>query len=79
MQDIMGVNDIAFPNLGLYLRNIPQGFTVFGFYISLYGVIIAIGVMAGISIAAGPGRLLGLCHIWCDFRTCWRPHLLCGV
>lgn len=27
MQDIMGVNDIAFPNLGLYLRNIPRGFT----------------------------------------------------
>ena len=35
MQDIMGVNDIAFPNLGLYLRNVPQGFTIFGFYISL--------------------------------------------
>lgn len=52
MQDIMGVNDIAFPNLGLYLKNVPQGFTVFGFYISLYGVIIAIGVMAGISMAA---------------------------
>lgn len=59
MQDIMGVNDIAFPNLGLYLRNIPQGFTVFGFYISLYGVIIAIGVMAGISIAAHLAKKTG--------------------
>lgn len=61
MQDIMGVNDIAFPNLGLYLRNVPQGFTIFGFYISLYGVIIAIGVMAGIALAAHvarkPGRI----------------------
>ncbi|MDE7222674.1 MAG: prolipoprotein diacylglyceryl transferase [Acetatifactor sp.] len=59
MQDIMGVNDIAFPNLGLYLRNVPQGFTVFGFYISLYGVIIAIGVMAGISIAAHLAKKTG--------------------
>lgn len=59
MQDIMGVNDIAFPNLGLYLRNIPQGFTVFGFFISLYGVIIAIGVMAGITIAAHIAKKTG--------------------
>lgn len=59
MQDIMGVNDIAFPNLGLYLKNIPQGFTIFGFYISLYGVIIAIGVMAGISIAAHIAKKTG--------------------
>lgn len=59
MQDIMGVNDISFPNLGLYLRNVPQGFTVFGFYISLYGVIIAIGVMAGISMAAHLAKKTG--------------------
>lgn len=59
MQDIMGVNDIAFPNLGLYLKNIPQGFTVFGFFISLYGVIIAIGVMAGITIAAHLAKKTG--------------------
>ncbi|MCM1120449.1 MAG: prolipoprotein diacylglyceryl transferase [bacterium] len=59
MQDIMGVNDIAFPNLGLYLKNVPQGFTIFGFYISLYGVIIAIGVMAGISMAARLAKKTG--------------------
>lgn len=59
MQDIMGANDIAFPNLGLYLKNVPQGFTVFGFYISLYGVIIAVGVMAGISIAAHLAKKTG--------------------
>lgn len=59
MQDIMGVNDIAFPNLGIYLRNVPRGFSIFGFYISLYGVIIAIGVMAGISMAARIARKTG--------------------
>ncbi len=59
MQDIMGANDIAFPNLGLYLRNVPQGFSIFGFYISLYGVIIAIGVIAGISIVAHLAKKTG--------------------
>ena len=59
MHDIMGANDIAFPNLGLYLKNVPQGFTIFGFYISLYGVIIAIGVIAGISIVAHIAKKTG--------------------
>ena len=48
----MNVNDIAFPNLGIYLNNVPKGFTVFGFFIALYGVFIGIGVMAGIMLAA---------------------------
>ena len=41
MQDMMGSMDIAFPNLGIYLKNVPKTFTVFGFPIALYGVIIA--------------------------------------
>ncbi len=59
MQDIMGAGDIAFPNLGLYLKDVPQGFTVFGFYISLYGVIIAIGMLAGIGIVAHLAKRTG--------------------
>lgn len=59
MQDIMGSGDIAFPNLGLYLKNVPQGFTVFGYYISLYGVIIAIGMLAGIGIVAHLAKRTG--------------------
>lgn len=59
MQDIMDVGDIAFPNLGLYLKDIPQGFTVFGFYISLYGVIIAIGMLSGIAIVAHLAKKTG--------------------
>ena len=38
----MEIMDIAFPNLGIYLRNMPKSFTVFGFEIALYGVIIGI-------------------------------------
>lgn len=56
MNSIMNINDIAFPNLGIYLHNVPKGFTVFGFFIALYGVFIGIGVMAGIVLAARVAR-----------------------
>lgn len=52
MQDIMDNMDIAFPNLGIYLRNVPKSFSVFGFTIAFYGVIIAVGVLAGVLLAA---------------------------
>ena len=48
----MNVNDIAFPHLGIYLDNMPRGFSVFGFWIALYGVIIGIGVLSGVLMAA---------------------------
>ena len=51
MPDIMGGTDIAFPHLGIYLQNVPKSFTIFGFTIALYGVIIGIGVLCGIWIA----------------------------
>ncbi len=45
MPDIMGAMDIAFPNLNIYLENVPKSFTVFGFTIALYGVIIGCGFL----------------------------------
>jgi len=51
--------DIAFPNLGIYLRNVPKSFRVFGFEIALYGVIIGIGVIAGILMAARQAKATG--------------------
>ncbi|MBD5519421.1 MAG: prolipoprotein diacylglyceryl transferase [Lachnospiraceae bacterium] len=48
--------DIAFPNLGIYLRNVPKSFSIFGFRIALYGVIIAVGVLAGVLMAAEVAR-----------------------
>ena len=56
MQDIMNHMDIAFPNLGFYLNNVPDGFNIFGFRIALYGVIIGIGVMCGVLMAAYVAR-----------------------
>lgn len=52
MQPIMDIKDIAFPNLNIYLRNVPKSFSVFGFEVALYGVIIGIGVLGGVLLAA---------------------------
>lgn len=59
MLDIMGNMDIAFPNLGLYLKDLPSGFSVFGFWIAFYGICIAIGVMAGILMATHMAKVTG--------------------
>ncbi len=52
MTNIMNDMDIAFPHLGIYLKNVPKNFTVFGFPIAFYGVIIAIAFIAGVLIAS---------------------------
>ncbi len=52
MPDIMGRMDIAFPNLGLYLKDVPKNFTIFGFTIALYGVIIGLGFLLALLIIA---------------------------
>ncbi len=56
----MGVNDISFPNLNIYLHDVPKNFTVFGFTIALYGVVIAIGMMCGVAIAVHDRKSRGL-------------------
>ena len=50
----MNIGDIAFPNLGIYLKNVPRSFSVFGFQIAFYGLIIGVGVILS---------LLLVCHI----------------
>ena len=42
---------IHFPNLGIHLENVGQSISVFGFEIAYYGMIIGLGVLAGIAIA----------------------------
>lgn len=51
--------DIAFPNLGIYLKNVPEKFSIFGFDIAFYGVIIAAGVLAGILMAVHMAKVTG--------------------
>lgn len=48
----MNAGDIAFPNLNIYLHDVPRSFSVFGFRIAFYGLIIGIAVFAGILTAA---------------------------
>lgn len=55
----MNAGDIAFPNLGIYLENVPRSFSIFGFEIAYYGLIIGIGVLAGILTAAWQARVTG--------------------
>lgn len=55
----MNVGDIAFPNLGIYLRDVPKSFSVFGFSIAYYGLIIGIGVLCGILMAAHMAKVSG--------------------
>lgn len=55
----MNAMDIAFPNLGIYLENVPKKFTVLGFDIALYGCIIAFGIMAGILLAVHDAKVTG--------------------
>lgn len=43
----MNAPDIRFPNLGIDLNHVGTGFTVFGFRIAFYGMIIAAGMMIG--------------------------------
>lgn len=64
----MGLMDIAFPNLGIYLKDVPKTISVFGFQIAFYGMIIATGVLLGFTMTSKEGDRLG--HpkdFWWDF------------
>lgn len=69
--------DIAFPNLGIYLTNVPKTIQIFGFPIAFYGMIIAVGVILGFTFASKEGDRLG--HpkdFWWDFSV---PAILFSV
>ncbi len=55
----MNAGDIAFPNLGIYLENVPRYFSVFGFEIYFYGVLIVIGMIAGFFLALRLAKITG--------------------
>ena len=56
---LMGELDICFPHLGIYLRDIPYGFTVFGFFIAFYAVIIACGMLLAVAVCETIGSREG--------------------
>lgn len=52
----MGRMDIDFPNLHIYLHNVPKSFEVFGFTIALYGVIIGLGFLFALFLIANVAK-----------------------
>lgn len=62
--------DIAFPNLGIYLENVPKNFEVFGLTIAFYGLIIAVGMLLGFTLTNHESNRLGYPKdIWWDFAV----------
>lgn len=59
MPDIMNNADIAFPHLGIYLQNVPKQFTVFGYTITLYAVIITLGAWLAVCLCERVAKSLG--------------------
>lgn len=51
--------NINFPHLGIYLENIGMNISVFGFEIAYYGIIIGIGILSGIFMAAHEAKRTG--------------------
>ena len=50
---------IEFPNIGIHLEHVGDHITVFGFDIAFYGIIIGLGILAGIFIAAAEAKRTG--------------------
>ena len=59
MPDIMGKMDIAFPHIGVYLKDVPKNFSVFGFEIAMYGVIIGLGFLVALLIISRVAKWTG--------------------
>lgn len=62
-----GVN-IGFPNIGIELKNIPSGISIFGFEIAFYGMIIALGMVMGYLMASRQAKKTGQdAELYLDF------------
>ena len=84
MPDMMNQMDIAFPNLGIYLENVPQAFYIGGFRIALYGCMIALGMMlvGALGMKAVPAAYFGIVERFSvfaatGFNAALGIHLFC--
>ncbi len=68
MPDMMEKMDIAFPHLGIYLKDVPQSITIGSFSIALYGICIAAAMLAGILLAAHMAK-----------KTGWDPNIIWDI
>ena len=51
--------DAAFPHLGIYIKHLANHIDVFGFRIAFYGIIIGLGMLAGINMACADAKRRG--------------------
>jgi len=56
---LSGENSINFPNLGIFLDNVPQSISIFGFGITFYGMIISFGILLGFVIGINEAKRTG--------------------
>ncbi|MCR5684595.1 MAG: prolipoprotein diacylglyceryl transferase [Lachnospiraceae bacterium] len=50
---------IDFPNIGIYLKNVPRGILIGDFAIAFYGVVIALGMIGGLLLARWQAKRSG--------------------
>ncbi len=50
---------IRFPKLGITLRDLPMGINIFGFEVAFYGIIIALGAIAGMALSFREAKKTG--------------------
>lgn len=51
--------DVSFPHLGIYINHLVNHINIFGFRIAFYGIIIALGMLAGINMACADAKRRG--------------------
>ena len=51
---------ISFPNLGIEIEELNNTFSVFGFEIAIYGLIIGIGVILGAALSFREAKITAL-------------------
>ena len=84
MEAVTGA-DLSFVNLGITIQHLPNSITVFGFRIAFYGIIIGLGMLAGMAIAFSDARRRGQDpDVYLEFCTVrhyifhhWRQGVLC--
>lgn len=53
------MSDIKFPNLGITLKDVKESFTIFGFEIKFYGIIIALGFLLAYLVVSKEAKRTG--------------------
>ncbi len=76
----MNIDQIRFPNLNLVLNSVPSGFSVFGFEIKLYGILIALGFMLGLLLVQSEAKRTGQDpEIYLDFLLVMTVPVIIGA